>query len=192
MARNRLFSSQKGSLRQRIMTSVGAMVLLSLLSSVMSLYRITEVNRLLEAINHVSVPLGRLFTQMQSDAEAFHRELERSLGQSHWKDPRWKPRPAPHWIEEVLENEMSRVKDLIRNESDWTTPEARAHWNEWANRISQELTTLTSEADRLYAALEKKDELGAAEIYPKWAASVDEWKRQLQWGAAEYERSLRQ
>src|SRR3954452_25079390 len=112
MSQAQFFSPKKGSLRQRMLTSVGAMVLLSLLSSTFNLYRITEVNRLLEAINHVSVPLGRLFTQMQSDDEAFHRELERSLGQSHWKDPHWKPRPAPHWIEEVLENEMSRVKDL--------------------------------------------------------------------------------
>src|SRR6476659_2032237 len=105
MPKTHFFTSQKGSLRLRIMTSVGAMVLLSLLSSIISLYRITEVNRLLEAINHVSVPLGRLFTQMQSDAEVFHRELERSLGYSHWKDPHWKPKQAPRWIEDVLENE---------------------------------------------------------------------------------------
>src|SRR6476620_10434298 len=107
-------SPKKGTLRQRIMASVGAMVLLSLLSSTISLYRITEVNRLLEAINHVSVPLGRLFIQMQSDAEVFHRELERSLGYSHWKDPHWRARPAPRWIEDVLQNEVSRVAELLK------------------------------------------------------------------------------
>jgi nitrogen fixation/metabolism regulation signal transduction histidine kinase len=168
------------------------MVLLSLLSSMISLYKITEVNRLLGAINHISIPLGRLFTQMQSDAEVFHRELERSLGYSHWKDPHWKPRPAPQWIENVLSNELSRVADLIKNESDWARPEARAHWQEWVNQISQGLVHLTTEAESLYWALSRRDEAAAAEIYPKWAASVEEWKRQLQWGAAEYERSLRQ
>src|SRR3954471_13327752 len=137
------------SLRQRIMTSVGAMVLLSLLSSTISLYRITEMNRLLEAINHVSVPLGRLFTQMQSDAEVFHRELERSLGYVHWKDPQWRPRPAPRWIEDVLENEMARVNELIKNESEWTTPDARVHWQEWAKQISEGLSQLRSEAQNL-------------------------------------------
>src|SRR3954471_3183476 len=119
------------ALRQRIMTSVGAMVLLSLLSSTISLYRITQVDRMLGAINHTSVPLGRLFAQMQSDAEVFHRELERSLGYSHWKDAHWKPKPAPRWIEDVLLNEIVRVSDLMKSESDWTHPEAKAHWQEW-------------------------------------------------------------
>lgn len=174
------------------MASVGAMVLLCLLGSSISLYRITEVNRLLEAINHVSVPLGRLFTQMQSDAEVFQRELERSLGYSHWKDLHWRPRPAPHWIEEVLENEMNRVRELVKTESDWAPPEARVHWQEWASLVSKQLESLTLEAGKLYEALDKKDEITASEIYPQWTASVGEWKRQLQWGSVEYERSLRQ
>lgn len=192
MPNSRFFSSQKGSLRQRIMTSVGAMVLLSLLSSTISLYRITEVNRLLEAINHVSVPLGRLFTQMQSDVEVFHRELERSLGYSHWKDPHWSPRPTPKWIEDVLENEVARVGELIKNDSEWTSAEARTHWRDWAKQVSEGLVRLTAEAGRLYSALEQKNEAAASEIYPRWSLGMDEWKRQLQWGASEYERSLRQ
>ena len=188
--------NKKGSLRQRIMASVGAMVLLSLLSSTISLYRMMEVNRILEAINHVSVPLGRIFTQMQSDAEVFHREMERSLGYAHWKDPHWKPRPAPRWIEDVLENEMARVRELIQLDSEQidseTSPAARAHWQEWSKQISQELENLSLEASHLYTALSQKDEATAAEIYPKWTASIEEWKRQLQWGSAEFERSLRQ
>src|SRR5688572_13888643 len=85
------------SLRRKILAFVGALVLMSLGASTLSLYRITEVNRLLDAINRVSVPLGRLFSQMQSDADVLRRELERSLGYSHWKDPHWRPRPIPRW-----------------------------------------------------------------------------------------------
>src|SRR4051812_42255967 len=91
-------SKKKTTLRQRILLSVGALVLLSLLGSTISLYRITEVNRLLDAINRVSVPLGRVFVQMQSDAAVFKMELERGLGFAHWKDSRWRPRPVPRWI----------------------------------------------------------------------------------------------
>jgi nitrogen fixation/metabolism regulation signal transduction histidine kinase len=192
MSQTSLFESKNSSLRQRILASVGAMVLLSLLSSSLNLYRMTEVTRLIEAMNHVSVPLGRMFTQMQSDAEAFQRELERSLGQSHWKDSHWKPRPAPQWIAEVLANELVRVKELIRTDSEWASLEERVHWSEWVNQISQELETLELEGAKLYLALEQKNEAAALEIYPKWAGSVDEWKRHLQWGASEYEHSLRQ
>src|SRR6476620_7791952 len=116
-------SPKKGTLRQRIMASVGAMVLLSLLSSTFSLYRMTEVNSLLEAINHVSVPLGRLLTQIQSDAEIYHRELERNLGYSHWKESRWKPRRMPEWIEKVLQNETSHLVDLVDAPYNWAEKE---------------------------------------------------------------------
>ncbi len=192
MAEAKFFTSKKGTLRQRIVASVGTMVFLSLLSSTVSLYRMTEVNRLLEAINHVYVPLGRLFTQMQSDVEVFHRELERGLGISHWKDPHWKPRPAPRWIEDVLKNEMARVRDLIQKNSIWSNPESQEHWQEWSRQVSLELDRLSSEAIKLYSSLEQKDEAAAADIYSRWTESIEEWKKQLQWGSAEFERSLRQ
>ncbi|MEO5971515.1 MAG: ATP-binding protein [Bdellovibrionia bacterium] len=191
MAESRFKISFKSSLRRQVLTFVGAMVLLSLVSSATSLLRITEVNRLLEAINHVSVPLGRLLAQMQSDAEVFRRELDRSLGRSHWKDPHWHPSPPPRWIEEVLLSEMASVDELIRNDSEWTHAEARAHWLEWSSQTSAKLTSLTSEGSRLYFALETGDEGAANEIESKWTANVEEWKRQLQWGASEYEHLLR-
>ena len=191
MARNPFFSKQTGTLRQRIMTSVGAMVLLSLLGSSVSLYRITEVNRLLEAINHISVPLGRLLIQMQSDAEVFRREFERSMGYVHWKDQHWQARPVPKWIEEVLENEVVRVTELIQKDSDWAHPEARAHWREWVVQISVELKRLIHDADQLHLTLIEKNEALAGDLYPKWMAAVDEWRRQLRWGAAEFDHSLR-
>lgn len=168
------------------------MVLLSLLSSALSLIRITDVNRFLGAINHVSVPLGRLFTQIQSDAEVYSRELERSLGYSHWKDGHWKPRQAPQWIRDVLENEISRISDYIKNDSDWATPEVKAHWSDWVRQMAEQLAGLNQDALLLYEALENKNETVALEIYPRWSARVEEWKRQLQWGAAEYDRSFRQ
>src|SRR6478735_5286777 len=95
--------SGRSSLRQRILAFVGALVLLSLLGSTLSLYRITEVNRSLDAINRVSVPLGRLLVQMQSDVDVYRRELDRRLGFSHWNDAHWRPKAVPRWIEDVLD-----------------------------------------------------------------------------------------
>ncbi len=151
----------------------------------------TEVNRLLEGMNHVYIPLGRLFAQIQSDAEIFHRELERCLGFSHWKEPTWNPRPVPQWIQEVLAHELKRASDLLRTDSEWANTDAQQRWNQWALRTLQKLDDLNSQAGQLYVALSAKNEAVASEIYPEWTASLDEWKKQLQWGAAEYERSLR-
>jgi len=191
MLETRFKVSFKSSLRRQILTFVGSMVLLSLISSSTSLLRITEVNRLLEAINHVSVPLGRLLAQLQSDAEVFRRELDRGLGRSHWKDAHWRPSPPPRWIEEVLLSEMASVDELIKNDSEWTHPEARAHWLEWSSQTSSKLKSLTLDASRLYFALETRDEAAATEIDSKWTANAEEWRRQLQWGASEYEHLLR-
>ena len=174
------------------MASVGTLILFSLVASSVSLYRITEVNRILEAINHISVPLGRLFTQMQSDAEVFHRELERSLGASQWKDPYWRARPAPKWIEDILQSEMDRVRELTHLDKQWATAEARLHGQEWAKELSQDLEELIGTASKLYSALEQKNEPLASEIYTRLSASIDEWKRKLNWGSSEYERALRQ
>ncbi|MGZ6310511.1 MAG: hypothetical protein ACXWOH_07760, partial [Bdellovibrionota bacterium] len=180
------------SLRRRILTFVGAFTLLSLLASAISVYRITEVNRLLDAINRVSVPLGRIVTQMQSDADILRREMERGLGNSHWKDAHWKPRPIPRWIEDVLESETDRVQALLKNDADWANPEEKARWRDWATQISAQLASLRSEASKLFTALDQKNDAQASEIYPRWSASAEEWRRELQWGALEYERSLRQ
>ncbi|HUP57936.1 MAG TPA: histidine kinase dimerization/phospho-acceptor domain-containing protein, partial [Bdellovibrionota bacterium] len=180
------------SLRRRILGFVGTLVLLSLAASTLSLYRITEVNRLLDAINRVSVPLGRLFSQMQSDADVLRRELERSLGYSHWKDPHWRPRPIPRWIEDILENETERLNEFLRSEREWASPEDRKRWLEWADGVQKGLEQLRGDAAKLYSALEQKDEGAAAKIYPQWVSGIESWQRQIQWGASEYERALKQ
>ncbi len=168
------------------------LVLLSLAGSTLSLYRITEVDALLDAINRVSIPLGRLFSQMQADADVFRRELDHGLGYSHWKDPHWKPRGVPRWIVDVLQGEVDRAGELLRNDAEWATPEARVRWREWAGGIAQGLASLNIEAERLRAALESRNETLASEIYPRWTAALEDWRRQVQWGALEYERSSRQ
>jgi signal transduction histidine kinase len=185
-------SSNRATLRQRILAFVGALILVSLLGSTVSLYRISEVSRLLDGINKVSVPLGRLFAQMQSDAEVFQRELERGLGFSHWKDPHWKPRPVPRWIEDVLQSEMSRMNELVQIESDWAPAEARQQWREWSKNVSEGLQALSQDAAKLYEALDKKNEAAAAQIYPRWITGLDQWRRELRWGASEYDRVFRQ
>lgn len=184
--------SSGGTLRQRVLGIVGCLVMLSFFGSAISLYRITDVNRSLDSINRVSVPLGRLFTQMQSDADVLKRELDRRLGNSHWSDPHWKPRPIPHWIEDVITSEVLRAQVLISKDLPWATPEARIKWRQWAEGLAQGFDGLKAEAARIYVALDQKDLETAAQLYPHWTASLDSWNRQLQWGVEEYERSLRQ
>lgn len=191
-ARERITEEKdRGSLRNRILASVGALIVLSLVASALSLYRITEVNRSLDSINRVSVPLGRLLTQMQSDAEVLKRELDRRLGSSHWGDPHWKPKPVPAWITDVLASEVARATELIEREIPGMSPEARKGWRKWVEELDAGYGSLKSEAQRLYLALESKNPDLARDIHTRWGASLEEWTRQLHWGIGEYDRALR-
>lgn len=185
-------TASQSSLRRQVLALVGGLVMLSLLGSTVSIYRIIQVNAILDAINATSVPLGRLFTQMQSDAEIFNHELERGLGYSHWKDEHWKPRPIPRWIQDVLQAEVTRARELMRTGGDWAPAESKKHWNDWVQGVDQQFVLLTSEGERLFRALDQRDQQSALTIYPHWNESMDEWRRQLQWGAAEYDRQMRQ
>src|SRR5262249_38669893 len=91
-----------------------------------------------------------------------------------------------------LENEAERLNDFLRSEREWATPEERTRWIQWADGLQKGLAELRSDAAKLYTALEQKDEPGATKIYPQWVSGVESWQRQIQWGANEYERTLRQ
>ncbi len=188
--RSESFAS-KGGLRQKILAFVGALVLLSLLGSTLSLYRITEVSRSLDAINRVSVPLGRVVAQLQADGEVFRRELERRMSSRHWSDPHWRPKPIPRWIEDLMSTEIGRVEELTSRDLPWSSPDSRARWREWAAGLREGFAQIRAEAAKLNQALEREDLEQAASVYPAWEGRLADWMRQLQWGASEYERSLR-
>lgn len=188
---NELTKAPKGTLRRRILAFVGALILLSMLGSTISLYRITEVNRSLDAINRVLVPLGRVLTQANSDATVFRREVERGLGYSHWSDPHWKPRPIPRWIDEILESEVKQIDALVRNEREWAPADSRKQWRKWAREIVDGLATIRKSSTDLHAALSQQDLETAASVYPELASALDHWMRRMQWATGEHERATR-
>ncbi len=184
-------SLAKSSSRRKVLALVAALILISLLSSAVNLYRTSEVGRFIHGMNSVSVPLGQLLVQMQVDSELFLRELDRGLGQVHWKDSHWTPRMAPKWVQDVIQKETLKVFDLLRLDSEWTSEEDKSHWNQWAEDLSRTLHIFLKKTLTLYSFLEKKDFESASEIYPEWSRSLGDWKRKLQGGASDYEQSLR-
>lgn len=180
-----------GTLRKKVLASVGALVVLTLLGSTLSLYRITEVNQSLDAINRISVPLGRLLTRMKSDADILRREMQRGMGYEHWRKPGWQARPVPRWIGDVLESEVTRARELVRDNHDWAPEEVRVKWRDWVEEVSGALEELLETSHALHEALVRGEEPEALRIYPRWVALLEEWVRQLEWGVHESEHSLR-
>lgn len=174
-------------IRHRVLAFVGALIVLSLAASTVSLFQISHVNRTLDEINRISMPVSKLFAQMQIDAEVFRREIQRGLGSIHWNDSHWVPRPPPPWITEVLDNEIGRTRALLENAS-----LGKREWKVWAEELSNSFTALKNDAANLYVALEKKDRDQAAQIYAHYTESLEQWSRKLQWGVNEYETVLRE
>ncbi len=186
-------------LRLKILGFVASLVLVCLVGSVLSLYRMTEVNRVLDSMNRVSIPLGRLFTQIRADAEIFQREFDRSFGVSRWprekngasEELRWRVRPLPSWVFDVLLSETSKIRALIQSEAQRLDPAQREQWLQWAENVHQSLQLLKSRTDQLQEALKAPDLEKSNELRSLINVTQEEWKHLLEWGAHEYDRSMR-
>lgn len=174
-------------LRARVLSFVGALILVSLLASVISLFQISAVNRTLDDINRISMPVSKLLAQIQIDAEVFRRETTRGLGSIHWNDPHWAPRPVPKWITDVIRNELDRARTLLA-----TSQLGEKNWMAWVGDLESGYGVLVKSSEALYAALEKKDTNESARMYPIWNTALDDWTKQLQWGVSEHERTVRE
>ncbi|MBL7713989.1 MAG: GHKL domain-containing protein [Bdellovibrionales bacterium] len=165
---------------------MGALVLLTLLGSSLSLVRISEVSRRLDSINHVTFPLGRLLTQIQSDAEIFQRELERRLGRDHWSASKWKARPMPRWVEDVLIQEFNRARQIIQK--DQSTLLNQVEWEAWVTKASDGLRLLMEDSASLNQALAVHGNSEAAlEISSRMNGQLIEWLNSIEWAVNEHE-----
>lgn len=182
---------KRASLRQKIVIFVGGLVVLSLLASTLSLYRITEVNRSLEAMNRVSIPLGRSLAQLQSDSEVFQREVDRRLGRSHWGESHWRPRAIPPWVTEVIQTQMERMGELSDQVQPGISTVAFSQWRQWLGRLSESYRAILNSSRDVQKHLERGQKDEAQAQFVRLSALLEDWNRQLQWGVSEYERSIR-
>jgi len=180
-------------LRSRILAGVGALALLCLAGSSLSLYQIHEVNRSLDGIHRVVVPLGKSLVQLKADADLYAREFDRRLSAVHWQDPHWKPKAVPRWLPEVLQSGVGQVGELVQQKNDWSESDAdAAAWRDWAEQSSVSLRSLEAHGASLMNALEKHDLEGGLLAYQAWQSVHEDWSRRLQWAVETQHRTLRQ
>jgi signal transduction histidine kinase len=164
---------------------------LSLFASSASVFRIGEVNRSLEAINTVAVPLGKQFLQLEADAEVFRREIERRMGRGNWDNSRWNPKPLPMWLVEVLRQDLSRMETVVRSDQPWTDAGSKKRWREWVAGVSSGFEKVASLSERFRMALETRDPSGIEAAWNEFSPALEDWIRRVHWGASEHERLLR-
>lgn len=178
-------------LRKRILSFLGVMIVLSLLGFSLSLLQITEINRLMDGMNQSLVPGGRRISALLADAQIYEREQDRGLGFTHWKEPRWKPRLPPAWMDSVMDDHL-RSLGRLAEESRGIREVLGAVWfDQWNQKTQADFFLLRQRARQLYGALSNTPS-DAETLYPEWAAAVEAWRQHLQWGAEAHERLVRQ
>lgn len=173
-------------IRSRVLAFVGGLIVLSLAASSLSLLQISKVNRTLDSINRVSLPLNKLFAQMQIDVEVFRREATRGIGSVHWNDPHWNPQPIPAWITEVIEGELDRAQTLVAR-----LPEGSTDWKTWMRDLDADFVRLKTDGEAIAGILANRDLALASGRYPAWNALLEDWGKRLQWGIALHDQMLR-
>ena len=183
--------ARRSSLRLRVLASVIALAGLCLFASTASVIRIGEVNRSLDAINTVAVPLGKQFLQLEADSEVFRREIDRRMGRSNWDNSRWSPKPLPVWLVEVLRQDLKRLEDSVKSDQPWADAGSKKRWRAWASSVREGFESLSVSSDRLRLALESHDLAATEAVWAEFAPTLEDWIRRVRWGSSEHERLLR-
>ena len=170
------------SLRSKVFAFLSCLMLVSLGGVAVSFSITQKVNARLSEINLRSVPMQRELTQLASDTDLLKRELDRSLGFSHWSDPRWKPKRIPIWALEVHRSTLDRIKQEDLN----TKP-----WQEWYARLIRLNTDLGVLAEQLYVELQAQNINHASELYPEWLKQLDMLQKEVEWAKREMDSETR-
>ncbi len=170
------------SLRSKVFAFLSCLLLVSLSGVGVSFWLTQRVNSRLSEINLRSVPMQRDLTQLASDTELLMREMERSLGFTHWNDPRWKPRRLPPWASEVLRSSLERIKvEFLVSES----------WRDWEFRMRRLNADLSGGAESLFLELQSHRMDRASVLYPEWMKSIQMLQKEVEWAKREIDQETR-
>ncbi|NDG83466.1 MAG: sensor histidine kinase [Proteobacteria bacterium] len=170
------------SIRSKVFAFLSCLLLVSLTGVAISFWFTQQVNARLSEINLRSVPLQRELTQLASDTELMKREFDRSLGFSHWNDPRWKPKRIPVWAMDVHRSTLERIKPEFLTSRPW---------QDWAGRVNRLNENLASGAEALFNELQASHSDQAALLYPAWLKQLEMLEKEVDWAKREMDQETR-
>ncbi len=171
------------TLRSRVFAFLSFLMVVSLIGVGVSFFLTQKVNSRISEINFRSFPMQKDLIQLSSDTELLKREMERSLGFSHWNNALWKPKRIPMWALEAHRSTLERFK------KDHFTSQA---WMDWYSRMSRMNVELGQLAEQVYLELQNENLGKAAEIYPQWLNRIEMIQKEVEWGKREIEEETRE
>ncbi|MCM0606449.1 MAG: hypothetical protein KA715_10195 [Xanthomonadaceae bacterium] len=145
--------------RRRILMGVGGLIVLSVLGSTLSLYRITQVNGALDRISKHIQPMNRWLVQLRADSDTLKREWGRDSA-------------SPLWVVEVMGTEIERLKPYIESGKAFDSEAHAKAWKDWLVGFSAQWEKMRAE---LKAGTQNR-------------ATFEEYVSELEWAVGESDR----
>ena len=166
------------TLRSRVFAFLSFLMVVSLIGVGISFLITQKVNSRISEINFRSFPMQKNLIQLSSDTELLKREMERSLGFSHWNNALWKPKRIPLWALEVHRSTLDRFKkDNFNSQS----------WLDWYTRMSRMNVELGQLAEQIFLELQAENLGKASELYPQWLNRIEMIQKEVEWAKRQIE-----
>ncbi|NDD91939.1 HAMP domain-containing protein [bacterium] len=180
---------------------MGLLILLSVMGSAWTLFRVGGVSHALDGLRSGWIPLGKSLGQLATQSQAYQRELERSLGYSQWKltagasleDGASSARfSVPHWLADSIRDEIRSTRAQLEKLQASELSEVRSEFEAAINKVEAGLERVEQRSDLLSSALVTGNLQRASEEYPKWNRDLLAWVQGTQKIGSEWDRLSRE
>jgi signal transduction histidine kinase len=196
------------TLRHRVFTFVGLLILLCVMGSAWTLFRVGGVSQAIDGLRSGWIPLAKSLGQLSTQAQAYQRELERSLGYSQWgsltagsngvvADPFNESTSTsrfavPRWIGESIREEIKRTRSQLEKLQASELADLRAQFEQAVQKLEQGLERVEARSEALSSALNSGNLQKASEEYPKWNRDLLAWSQGAGRMGSEWDRLSRE
>lgn len=170
------------TLRSKVFGFLSFLMLISLAGVGVSFWITQNLNARITEVNLRSFPMQKNLIQFSSDTEILKREMERSLGNTHWTNALWKPKRIPEWAIESHRQALDRFKKSDLNSQAWT---------DWHARMIQMNTNLEQVAEQVFVELQKNETDQASSLYNLWFESIEKIQKHVEWAKRQIEEETR-
>jgi signal transduction histidine kinase len=170
------------TLRSKVFGFLSFLMLISLAGVGVSFWITQNLNARITEVNLRSFPMQKNLIQFSSDTEILKREMERSLGNTHWTNALWKPKRIPEWAIESHRQTLDRFKKSDLNSQAWT---------DWHARMIQMNTNLEQVAEQVFVELQKNETDQASSLYNQWFESIEKIQKHVEWAKRQIEEETR-
>jgi signal transduction histidine kinase len=190
------------SLRNRVFTFVGLLVLVSLVGSGWTLVRVNGVTRILDVLSRSWLGLGRELTHLQNDAQGLKEELEKGFAYRNWGDLAGaavqggrvvsaRRFDSPDWLFQSLGQSFDKIIQQVEQLEENEFSGIRSEYVSTLRSLRKGLDELDQKSSELAQALDSQLFSEAQRTYPEWNRMLVDWSSRVEREVAGWERVSR-